>query len=304
VDLEAAGSSPTGGHQRPAPHTRAGHADVEADSSPGPVGTSSPLQRRSPARAAVVLEGRDTGSVVCPEAEVKFYLDADLDERAKRRARSWPPPAFPPTKNGKAEVTQRDRQDMEVDLAPLVRPEAPSCSIDRALSGSGRGANAGRGGAGAMLYKILSPLPWRLVRWRLGLQVRGAEHVPGSVRCCGLETTERARPPVIGSSTSRTPAFMARPSCSGFPASGADPESQRASVRRGIGPEGAQDGRPPCSRGRALLAFPRAREAVTARSAGQAGIGMLAVLRGARGSGLCDGNIARAAQGSLVASSL
>ncbi len=44
-----------------------------------------PLQRRLARAGGVVLEGRDTGSVVCPEAEVKFYLDADLDERARRR---------------------------------------------------------------------------------------------------------------------------------------------------------------------------------------------------------------------------
>ena len=44
-----------------------------------------PVQRALAARGGVVLEGRDTGSVVCPDAEVKFYLDADLDARARRR---------------------------------------------------------------------------------------------------------------------------------------------------------------------------------------------------------------------------
>src|SRR5262245_53120349 len=43
-----------------------------------------PLQRDLAARGGVVLEGRDTGSVVWPEAEVKFYLDADLETRAGR----------------------------------------------------------------------------------------------------------------------------------------------------------------------------------------------------------------------------
>src|SRR4030095_10311596 len=44
-----------------------------------------PIQRRLAATGGVVLEGRDTGTVVCPDAEVKFYLDAALDERARRR---------------------------------------------------------------------------------------------------------------------------------------------------------------------------------------------------------------------------
>src|SRR5262245_54806251 len=44
-----------------------------------------PLQRELATRGGVILEGRDTGTVVCPDAEVKFYLDADLETRARRR---------------------------------------------------------------------------------------------------------------------------------------------------------------------------------------------------------------------------
>ena len=44
-----------------------------------------PLQRDLAAPGGAVLEGRDTGTVVCPDAEVKFYLDASLDTRARRR---------------------------------------------------------------------------------------------------------------------------------------------------------------------------------------------------------------------------
>ena len=43
------------------------------------------IQRRIGRRGGVVLEGRDTGSVVFPDAHVKFYLDAGLGERARRR---------------------------------------------------------------------------------------------------------------------------------------------------------------------------------------------------------------------------
>ncbi len=83
-----------------------------------------PIQRALAAREGVVLEGRDTGSVVWPEAEVKFYLDADLDTRARRRrdellGRGLPADLATVTQ----EVVRRDRRDMERELAPLVRPE-------------------------------------------------------------------------------------------------------------------------------------------------------------------------------------
>ena len=94
-----------------------------------------PLQRRLARAGGVVLEGRDTGSVVCPEAEVKFYLDADLDERARRRSEELAATGLPADyETVKTEVTQRDRQDMERDLAPLVRPEGALVLDSTALS--------------------------------------------------------------------------------------------------------------------------------------------------------------------------
>ena len=94
-----------------------------------------PLQRRLARAGGVVLEGRDTGSVVCPEAEVKFYLDADLDERARRRREELAATGLPADyETVKAEVMQRDRQDMERDLAPLVTPEGALVLDSTALS--------------------------------------------------------------------------------------------------------------------------------------------------------------------------
>jgi CMP/dCMP kinase len=82
-----------------------------------------PIQRGLAAAGGVVLEGRDTGSVVWPEAEVKFYLDADLETRARRRcdelvARGQEVELL----SVREEVARRDRQDMERALAPLVKP--------------------------------------------------------------------------------------------------------------------------------------------------------------------------------------
>ena len=82
-----------------------------------------PLQRELAAHGRVVLEGRDTGTVVWPEADVKFYLDADVDTRALRRHQEL-------TARGvtidvgavRADVVERDRQDSERALAPLRKP--------------------------------------------------------------------------------------------------------------------------------------------------------------------------------------
>ncbi len=79
-----------------------------------------PLQRRLAAAGGVVLEGRDTGTVVCPDAEVKFYLDAALEERARRRQaelRERGVEADLPTV--RAEIAARDAQDTTRVLAPL-----------------------------------------------------------------------------------------------------------------------------------------------------------------------------------------
>jgi cytidylate kinase len=83
-----------------------------------------PLQRREAAGGGVILEGRDTGTVVCPDAEVKFYLDAALDERARRRERELrgggAPAGFETVKD---EMALRDAQDATRALAPLRRPD-------------------------------------------------------------------------------------------------------------------------------------------------------------------------------------
>jgi cytidylate kinase len=83
-----------------------------------------PIQRALAARGGAVLEGRDTGSVVWPEAEVKLYLDADLDTRARRRRDDLVARGLDgDLETVREDVARRDRQDMERVLAPLVKPE-------------------------------------------------------------------------------------------------------------------------------------------------------------------------------------
>jgi CMP/dCMP kinase len=77
-------------------------------------------QRRIGKRGKVVMVGRDIGTVVLPEADLKIYLDASAEERAKRRfdemvARG----AKVDYNNILAKVIERDRIDSTRDVAPL-----------------------------------------------------------------------------------------------------------------------------------------------------------------------------------------
>jgi cytidylate kinase len=82
------------------------------------------FQREMGKGGGVVLEGRDTGTVVFPKADVKFYLDADAGERAKRRHREL-------LERGEdidfkailEEVLRRDHNDMNRTLSPLRKAE-------------------------------------------------------------------------------------------------------------------------------------------------------------------------------------
>jgi cytidylate kinase len=81
-----------------------------------------PIQRALAAAGGAVLEGRDTGTVICPDAEVKFYLDASLDTRARRRQSELAGRGVAQALEVvRREVEERDRQDMDRALAPLRR---------------------------------------------------------------------------------------------------------------------------------------------------------------------------------------
>jgi cytidylate kinase len=81
-------------------------------------------QRRIGQRGKVVMVGRDIGTVVLPEADLKIYLDASAEQRAKRRfdemsARG----ANVNYENILAKVIERDRIDSTRDVAPLKAAE-------------------------------------------------------------------------------------------------------------------------------------------------------------------------------------
>lgn len=82
------------------------------------------LQQIMGAKGGVVAEGRDIGTVVFPQAEVKIYLDASAEERARRRFKELREQGKPVSQEETLEeMNQRDRRDKERALAPLRRAE-------------------------------------------------------------------------------------------------------------------------------------------------------------------------------------
>ncbi len=78
------------------------------------------LQRRMGEHGSIVAEGRDIGTVVFPSAEVKIFLDASAEERARRRYAELRAAGRPADLSETLrEMEERDKRDSERDLAPL-----------------------------------------------------------------------------------------------------------------------------------------------------------------------------------------
>lgn len=81
-------------------------------------------QREMGKGGGVVLEGRDIGTVVFPDAEIKFYLDADTEERGKRRFKELVEKGMKVDFNDTLEeVRNRDYSDMNRAISPLRKAE-------------------------------------------------------------------------------------------------------------------------------------------------------------------------------------
>lgn len=89
-------------------------------------------QQELASRVSVVMDGRDIGTVVLPNAQVKVYLTASVEERARRRYKE----NLEAKKNGvpkseedldlqliEKDIAARDYQDMHRDIAPLTKAE-------------------------------------------------------------------------------------------------------------------------------------------------------------------------------------
>ena len=93
---------------------------ASAVSAHGPVREALVAKQREMAReGGVVLEGRDTGTVVFPDAEAKFFLDAAAAVRARRRQLEISPPGAQSFEEVLRDVLRRDVQDSTREHSPL-----------------------------------------------------------------------------------------------------------------------------------------------------------------------------------------
>ena len=90
------------------------------------------LQRKLGSERAVVFEGRDMGTVVFPDAEMKFYLDASLEVRAKRRYLEMKEKSPITLDEVEKDMDLRDKNDSSRELAPL-KPAEDAVIVDASM---------------------------------------------------------------------------------------------------------------------------------------------------------------------------
>ena len=81
-------------------------------------------QKELAIKKGIVMDGRDIGTVVLPDAELKVYMIASVDERAERRQKENELRGISSTLNQlKKEIEERDHYDMNRDISPLRKAE-------------------------------------------------------------------------------------------------------------------------------------------------------------------------------------
>ena len=258
-----------------------------------------PLQREMAKAGGAVLEGRDTGTIVCPDAEVKFFVTASIDARARRRQAELAATGTPaPLDAIRAELRARDTQDETRELAPL-RKAADAIEVDTSdltveqvverllatIERRGGTAQVTVGTPVNRLYAVLKVPAVAIARTMFRLESRGRENVPatGAVLLAANHSSV-LDPPLIGSATDRQLSFLAKAELFDLPLFGGliRRVNARPIRREGADPSALRTAMRVLEDGGALLIFPegtRGDEGII-RSA-KTGAGMLAVLSGA-----------------------
>ncbi len=91
----------------------------------GPVRTKMvDLQRKMAKRGAVLMDGRDIATNVLPHADVKIFLTASIEERARRRWKEMKEKGYDiALETLKKDIAARDKADSEREISPLVQAD-------------------------------------------------------------------------------------------------------------------------------------------------------------------------------------
>jgi cytidylate kinase len=99
------------------------------------------LQRSMAAEGGVVMDGRDIGSHVLPNADVKIFLTASIEERGQRRWKEMKNKGFTVSlEELTADIAARDKKDYEREISPLIQAkdalllDTTTISIEEAVS--------------------------------------------------------------------------------------------------------------------------------------------------------------------------
>ncbi len=256
-----------------------------------------PLQRQLAAEGGAVLEGRDTGTVVCPDAEVKFYVTASLEARARRRQAEL---AAAGTSVSLAAITSelaaRDTQDETRELAPLRKPEGAieldtsdltaNQVVERLLAAIEHPKRGGDAPAPRnRLYTVMRILAVAAMRLLFRLEATGSENIPahGPVLLVANHSSV-LDPPLIGGASDRQLTYLAKAELFKIPLFGAliHGLNARPVRREGADPGALRTAKRVLEGGGALLVFPegtRGDEGVIRPA--KPGAGLLAVSSGA-----------------------
>jgi len=200
---------------------------VSAD--PGVRGVLTLKQREQAAKGDVVLEGRDMGTVVVPQADVKVFLTASVEERARRRQLQLEAQGAPqPFEQLVGEITARDTYDSSREVAPLRRADdaveidTTSMTIDQVVEAVRALAEGKRARKWPLSRMIRSPLDtWLyrvaytiippLCRLFFRMRVTGTENLPaGGPVLVACNHRSNLDPFFLGSATPRMIHFMAK----------------------------------------------------------------------------------------------
>ncbi|MBN3527652.1 (d)CMP kinase [Paenibacillus apiarius] len=81
------------------------------------------MQRQMAKCKGVVMDGRDIGTHVLPDAEMKWFITASVEERARRRYAEWKDKEVASLEQFIREIADRDRQDETREVSPLKQAE-------------------------------------------------------------------------------------------------------------------------------------------------------------------------------------
>ncbi len=179
-------------------------------------------QRELARRRGVVMEGRDIGTVVLPDAALKIYLTASLEVRSARRVEELTGRGLPADPAViRRLIEERDRRDLERDESPLraaadaVTVDTTALTIDeqveRVVAEVRRRAEEAPAAPIRGFYRVARAIARAIARVFFGLRIEGVEHLPPAGGFILASNHASALdPPLVGACATRRLAYLAK----------------------------------------------------------------------------------------------